>query len=100
MALANQLREMAAVIVGLADAQGAGGDDLARDIAALVAALERGASDAEHVEELAVARRDAARTEERLRFILPNARIAVAEIDRDLRIQWLHDPTRVPEGVE
>jgi signal transduction histidine kinase len=50
------------------------------------------------IEELAVASRDAARTEERLRFILPTARIAVAEIDRALCIQWIYDPRLIPDG--
>ena len=40
------------------------------------------------------------RTEERLRFILANARIMVAEIDRELRIRWVYDPRQLPEGVE
>jgi signal transduction histidine kinase len=53
---------------------------------------------AAQIEELTEARRTAARTEERLRFILPNARIIVGEIDSELRFRWINDPTRIPDG--
>ena len=47
---------------------------------------------AARISELEVANRSAASVEERLRFILPNARIMVIEIDRELRIRWVYDP--------
>jgi signal transduction histidine kinase len=51
-----------------------------------------------HIDELTNARQAAARTEERLSFLLPNARIVVGEIGCDLRFRWLHDPRQLPDG--
>jgi signal transduction histidine kinase len=55
---------------------------------------------AAHVEELEASQRENARIAERLQFILPNARIMVGEIDRELRFRWLYDPRQFPEGAE
>ena len=47
---------------------------------------------AARIGELEEASRSAATVEERLRFILPNARIMVIEMDCELRIRWVYDP--------
>jgi signal transduction histidine kinase len=52
------------------------------------------------IEALEASLRADVRTAERLAFILPNARIMVAEIDRELRFRWLYDPQQLPGGVE
>jgi signal transduction histidine kinase len=49
------------------------------------------------LEELTQAGEAAASDEERLRFILSNARIVVCEIDRDLRFKWVYDPRHLPD---
>ncbi|HEY2512154.1 MAG TPA: ATP-binding protein [Polyangiaceae bacterium] len=51
------------------------------------------------IEELTRGQEAAARADDRLRFILSMARIAVVELDRDLRFQWVYDPRQLPEDV-
>ena len=41
----------------------------------------------------------AARSDDRLRFILSMARIVVGELDRELRFQWVYDPRQLPEDA-
>lgn len=52
------------------------------------------------IAELTEAHESVARVDERLRIILPNARINVVEIDRDLRICWMYDARRIDAGRE
>ncbi len=140
--LLELLRRSRPEIVALAHAKGGSGQDVARELDALLSQLEHGVTEAPpattlrravgdgvfdwiersgvvvtprelrvvhqwvlagvtaRIEELEASRRADARTAERLRFILPNARIMVAEIDRELCFRWFYDPRQFPEGVE
>lgn len=51
------------------------------------------------IDALTQAQEDAARSDDRLRFILSTARIVVGELDRDLRFHWIYDPEQLPEDA-
>jgi signal transduction histidine kinase len=57
-----------------------------------------GAAEA-RIDALTQAQEAAARSDERLRFILSTARIVVGELDRDLRFHWIYDPEQLPEDA-
>ena len=139
--LAQTLRESKRDVCALIAARGVLAEDASRDIDALVAALDSGATNGiktavdrrlvgeavldwledrgidvavrdvrivhawvlagvtAHIDELTRAREIARRTEDRLRFILPHARIVVGEIDRELVFRWFHDPEQLPDGA-
>lgn len=84
----NQRREVGAAVLAWGDEQGIGCD--ARDLRRLHAWVVAG-MDA-RIRELESASASAATVEERLRFILPNARIMVLELDCELRVRWVYDP--------